>query len=239
MSEPHDKEKTTRQQKADERTTRNRKHLLIAVGAIALVGVAIIAVFILPNPGIVMKGDNVSMYYTLMYENGTVISTHTNGTPLELTVGDADIIPGFSNAIVGMKLNEKKTVIIPYDQAYGSYRSDLVRVVNRTGPIANTTFTVGKYYTIHRKTDNAISIVRILNVTASTVTWDENNPLAGQNLTFSVQIVGLNNGAGGSTENTLLPSITPAITVPVTMGNTTKNFAASVENYLHSQENKT
>jgi peptidylprolyl isomerase len=222
MSEPNNKEKKTKQEKEDERTTaRNRKYLMIAVGAIAFVAIVVTAVFILPKPVGAMEGDNVSMYYTLMYENGTIISTNMNGTPLAVIVGDTESIQGLSNAIVGMGLNQKKTVIIPYDQAYGPYRSDLVRVVNRTGPIANTTFTIGQFYTIHRKTDNATSMVRILNVTPSTVTWDENHPLAGQNLTFTVQIVSLNKGAGGNVVATT-STITPIITGPVTINNATK-----------------
>ncbi len=214
MSEPYNKEKKTKQEKEDERTgARNRKYLMIAVGVIALIAIAVTVAIILSNPVVAMKGDNVSVYYTLMYENGTVIDTNMNGTPQALTVGSTDIIPGFSNAIVGMGLNQKKTVIIPYDQAYGPYRSDLVRVVNRTGQIANMTFTVGQYLTIHRKTDNAISVIRILNVTPSTVTWDENSPLAGQNLTFTIQIVSLNKGIGGNGAGTTLPTIPTTITV--------------------------
>jgi len=169
-----------------------------------------------------MKGDNVSIYYTLMNENGTVISTNFNGTPVEVTVGDPESIKGLSDAIVGMRVNQKKTVIIPYDKAYGPYRSDLIRVVNRTGLIANTSFIEGNYFTIHRKTDNASSMVRILTITPSTVTWDENHPLAGQNLTFTVQVVSLNKGAGGNVTGTTVPTITPAITVPVIMDTTTK-----------------
>ena len=47
---------------------------------------------------------------------------------------------------MGMGVNQKKTVIIPYDQAYGPYRSDLIRVVNRTGLIANTNFIEGQLF---------------------------------------------------------------------------------------------
>ncbi len=240
MSEPSIKEKKTRQEKEEEMTgTRNRKYLMIAAGAIVLVAIAVTAVFILPNPVVAVKGDNVSMYFTMMYENGTVFSMNFNGTPMEVTVGDPENIKGLSNAIAGMGVNQKKTVIIPYDQAYGPYRSDLVRVVNRTGLIANTSFIEGQYFSIHRKTDNAMSMVRILNITPSTVTWDENHPLAGQNLTFTVQIVGLNKSAGGNVTGTTLPTVTPAITVPVTMDNATKNFSASVEQFVRSQENRT
>ncbi|MCJ7741256.1 MAG: FKBP-type peptidyl-prolyl cis-trans isomerase [Methanoregula sp.] len=222
MSKPDKKEKKTRQEKEDEMTgARNRNYIMIAAGVIVFVAIAVTALFTLFSPGVAMKGDNVSMYYTMMYENGTVISSNNNGTPLAVTVGDPESIQGLSSAIMGMGVNQKKTVIIPYDQAYGPYRSDLIRVVNRTGPIANTSFTEGQYFTIHRKTDNAMSRVRILNVTPSTVTWDENHPLAGQNLTFTVQIVSLNKGAGGNVTGTtsIITSIIPG---PVTINNTTK-----------------
>ena len=236
MSKPDKKEKKTRQEKEDEMTgARNRNYILIAAGVIVFVAIAVTALFTLFNPGVAMKGDNVSMYYTLMYENGTVISTNFNGTPLEITVGDPESIKGLSDAIVGMGVNQKKTVTIPYDQAYGPYRSDLVRVVNRTGLIANTSFIEGNYFTIHRKTDNAISMVRILNITPSTVTWDENHPLAGQNLTFTVQVVSLNKGAGAKVMGTNVSTITPAITVPVPMDNATKNFSASVDQFVRTQ----
>jgi len=240
MSEPSIKGKKTRKETEEEMAgARHRKYLLIAAGTIVLVAIAVTAVFILPNPVVAVKGDNVSMYFTLMYENGTVISTNMNRTPLAVTVGDPESIPGLSDAIVGMGVNQKKTVIIPYDQAYGPYRSDLIRVVNRTGLIANTSFIEGQYFTIHRKTDNALSMVRILNITPSAVTWDENHPLAGQNLTFTVQIVSVNKSAGGNVTGTSLPTVTPAITVPVTMDNATKNFSASVEQFVRSQENRT
>ena len=236
MSKPDKKEKKTRQEKEDEMTgARNRNYILIAAGVIVFVAIAVTALFTLFNPGVAMKGDNVSMYYTLMNENGTVISTNFNGTPLEITVGDPESIKGLSDAIVGMGVNQKKTVTISYDKAYGPYRSDLVRVVNRTGLIANTSFIEGNYFTIHRKTDNAISMVRILNITPSTVTWDENHPLAGQNLTFTVQVVSLNKGAGAKVMGTNVSTITPAITVPVPMDNATKNFSASVDQFVRTQ----
>jgi len=213
MSKPYKKEKKTKRAKEDENTNnRNRKYLMIAGGAIALVAIAVTAVLLF-NPVVAMNGDNVTVYYTLTFENGTVIDTNMNGTPLALTVGGNQIIPGFSNAIVGMRLNQKKTVTIPYDQAYGPYRNDLIRTVNRTGAVANTTFTVGQYYTIHSKTDNTVSTIKILNVTPSTVTWDENSPLAGQNLTFTIQIVSVNKGNGINAAATALPTI--PTTIPI------------------------
>jgi len=199
MSGPSKKKKKTQQEKDEGKTGGlNRKNLMIVGGVIALVALIVIVVFILPNPVVAAKGDNVSVYYTLMLEDGTIFDTNMNSTPLAFTVGSAGIIPGFSTAIVGMKVNQEKTVDILSDQAYGPYRSDRIHVVNRTGPLANQTFTVGEYYTLHSSVDNSNSMIRVLNVTPTTVTVDENSPLAGQNLTFTVQLVSLKKGAGGN-----------------------------------------
>jgi peptidylprolyl isomerase len=199
MSGPSKKKKKTQKEKDEGKTGGlNRKNLMIVGGVIALVALIVIVVFILPNPVVAAKGDNVSVYYTLMLEDGTLFDSNINGTPLAFTVGSTNIIQGFSTAIVGMKVNQEKTVDIPSDQAYGPYRSDRIRVVNRTGILANQTFTVGEYYTIHSSVDNTNSMIRVLNVTPTTVTVDENSPLAGQNLTFMVQLVSLKKGAGGN-----------------------------------------
>jgi len=199
MSGPSKKKKKTQHEKDEGKTGGlNRKNLMIVGGVIALVALIVIVVFILPNPVVAAKGDNVSVYYILMLEDGTIFDSNINGTPLAFTVGSAGIIPGFSNAIAGMKVNQEKTVDIPYDQAYGPYRSDRIRVVNRTGILANQTFTAGEYYTLHSSVDNSNSMIRVLNVTPTTVTVDENSPLAGQNLTFTVQLVSLKKGAGGN-----------------------------------------
>jgi peptidylprolyl isomerase len=203
MSGPSKKKKKTETEKDEGKTGGlTRKNQMIVGGAIALVVIFIIVVFILPNPVVAAQGDNVSVYYTLMLEDGTIFDSNINGTPLAFTIGSAGIIPGFSTAIVGMKVNQEKTIDIPSDQAYGPYRSDRIRVVNRTGILANQTFTVGEYYTLHSSADNTDSMIRVLNVTPTTVTVDANSPLAGQNLTFTVQLVSLKKGAGGNGAST-------------------------------------
>jgi peptidylprolyl isomerase len=126
-----------------------------------------------------------------MLENGTVFNSNVNGTPLTFILGNASVIEGFRDAVTGMMVNEEKTVTIPYDKAYGPYNSSLVRVVPRMGTLGNKTFIVGQTYTIRRTSDNALSVVKILNVTRDTVTWDENNLLAGQNLTYRIKLVSI------------------------------------------------
>jgi peptidylprolyl isomerase len=138
-----------------------------------------------------MTGDTVSVLYTGMLDDGSVFNSNMNSTPLSFTLGNSSVIDDFSDAVIGMAINEEKTVHIPYDKAYGPYNDSLVRVVPRMGSLENKTFTVGQYVTITRKTDNAVSVVKILNVTRDTITWDENNPLAGKNLTYVIKLTAI------------------------------------------------
>ena len=165
-----------------------RKNLFIGIGVAIIVIIAIVVSFILLVPERAGTGDTVSVYYTGMFENGTVFDSTMNATPVVFTIGNSSIIPGFEDAVRGMSEGEEKTVTIPYTRAYGAYNSSLIQTVNRTGPLAKTNFSVGLSYYIHDKTTNAYSRIKVLNVTNTTVTWDANNPLAGKNLTFTIKL---------------------------------------------------
>jgi peptidylprolyl isomerase len=139
-----------------------------------------------------IKGDTVSVYYTGTFENGTVFESNMNETmPVVFTLGNSSVIEGFEEAVTGMSLNQQKTVNIPAEKAYGVYNLSRIRTVTRTGPIANTSFVEGQTYYIHDRTTNAVSFVKVLNVTPITVTWDENDPLADLNFTFTIKLVNI------------------------------------------------
>jgi peptidylprolyl isomerase len=185
-------EKKNKHERMEEKTgAKTRKTLMVAIGIIVVVVLVSILAFYQFNPRLVAPGDNVSVYYTGMLDNGTIFDTNVHSTPLVVTVGSSNIIPGFSNALVGMKVNQIKTVTIPFDQAYGPYQPELVHIVNRTGELANTSFTAGQYYTIRDRMNGAVSTIKIINVSQTTIAWDENSPLAGQNLTFTLQVTGI------------------------------------------------
>jgi peptidylprolyl isomerase len=142
------------------------------------------------NPEGARVGDRVAVYYTGALTNGTVFDSNTNATtPVEFILGNSSVIQGLNEAIEGMAVNEQKTVTIPPEKAYGAYNTSLIRTVNRTGPLANTTFSIGRYYTIHDKTTTGVSIVKILNITPTTITWDANDPLAGMDVVFTIRLV--------------------------------------------------
>jgi peptidylprolyl isomerase len=187
-----------------------KKNLILAVGVILFIAVVAVAAYIVLVPGTggllgsrpattgtgtgapVVTGDSVSVYYTGMYANGTVFDSNINKALLSFTVGSHQVIPGFENALVGMKAGQTRTVTIPADKAYGPYHPEYVVVINRTGTLATMNLTIGDKLTSRDPSTGAVSEATILAVTPDTLTIDENSPLAGKPLTFTIQLVSVN-----------------------------------------------
>jgi len=86
-------------------------------------------------------GDTVKVDYTGTLTDGTVFDSSIGKTPLEFTVGAGQMIKGFDNAVLGMKVGQNKTVVLPPEDAYGTHRDDLVVAVDKSqmGDAANAT----------------------------------------------------------------------------------------------------
>jgi peptidylprolyl isomerase len=169
---------------------RKKQYIRYAIAAAAIIVVLSLVVFYLFNPSVAKNGDTVMVYYTGSFENGTVFDSNVDGDPLIFQIGNGSVIAGFEEAVIGMSVNSTKTVHIPVDKAYGPRRDSLIHVVNRSNLPKDIEPVVGKVYTITRNSDGAVSRIRVTNVTADTVTIDENHLLAGQNLTFTIQLAG-------------------------------------------------
>ena len=173
----------------------DRKKMQVRYGILAGVGIIIVAtllLFLFFNPVVAKTGDTVNVYYTGTLDDGTLFDSNENASPLEFTLGEGTVIPGFEEAVMGMAINESKTVRIPSERAYGSYNSSRIHIVNRSAFPVNMTPVAGQYYNIRSTIDGSVSTVKVINVTASTITLDGNHALAGQNLTFSIRLVGIN-----------------------------------------------
>lgn len=134
------------------------------------------------------SGDTVKVHYTGKLDDGTVFDTSTNSAPLEFTIGSGSIIPGFEKAVIGMAPGESKTEQIPSENAYGPYLEDMVLTVDRQQIPAEIQPEVGQQLQLQHPSGNIIPVV-ITDIASETVTLDANHPLAGENLTFDIQLV--------------------------------------------------
>lgn len=135
-----------------------------------------------PADDIVDDGDLVAVHYTGTLDDGTEFDSSRDREPLEFIVGSGQVIPGFDDAVRGLKVGDSTTVRIPPDQAYGE--PDPAAIVELPIDDVPEEFRVEGMQVM---VGNGIPAT-VIEVTADTVTIDANHPLAGQALTFEIEI---------------------------------------------------
>jgi peptidylprolyl isomerase len=135
----------------------------------------------------VEQGDLVRVHYTGRLEDDSVFDTSNGREPLEFEAGSGDVIPGFEEGIMGMRVGETKRIVIPPDEAYGPWRPDLVASVDRA-MAGEQDVAPGMSVQVKTPEDELMEGV-ITEVNDESLTLDFNHPLAGKVLTFEVTVV--------------------------------------------------
>lgn len=136
------------------------------------------------------EGDTVQVHYTGTLEDGTVFDSSVGREPLQFTLGAGQMIPGFEQGVLGMKLGESKRVTIPPEQAYGPYYEDRVWVIDRAQLPPGLEPAVGQRLQM-ASAQGQIIVVTVAAVSAANITVDANHHLAGKTLIFEIQLVAI------------------------------------------------
>ncbi|MGX1498853.1 FKBP-type peptidyl-prolyl cis-trans isomerase 2 [Labrenzia sp. MBR-25] len=137
------------------------------------------------------SGDTVRLHYKGTLDDGSVFDSSEGRDPLEFTVGSGQIIPGLDQAIPGMKVGDEKTVRIEADNAYGAHNPGARQAVPKTNIPANIPLEVGLQ--LQAQTENGqMMTVTVVEISENEVVLDANHPLAGQALTFEIQLTAIN-----------------------------------------------
>jgi FKBP-type peptidyl-prolyl cis-trans isomerase SlyD len=133
-----------------------------------------------------MNNQVISFNYVLTTNGGQVIDASAKGRPLIFLSGSGQIIPGLETILLDMKPLDKKTVTIAAAQAYGVYNERLIYKVDRSKLPAGE-LKVGDIF--EAGSDGHFSPVTVNAIKGDEITLDGNHPLAGEDLTFAVEIV--------------------------------------------------
>ena len=79
----------------------------------------------------VKENNTVKVNYTGKLSDGQIFYTSEGREPLEFTLGQGQLIPGFEKGVIDMKLNEKKTITIAKEEAYGDVNPALIQEVSK------------------------------------------------------------------------------------------------------------
>ncbi len=133
-------------------------------------------------------GDTVRVHYTGTHDDGTAFDTSSGREPLEFTIGSGQVIPGFDSAVDGMSPGDSETVKIPAEQAYGPHREEMMLEADRAQVPAELDPQVGERLEIKQQDGQSIPVT-VTAITETLITLDGNHPLAGQALTFEIELV--------------------------------------------------
>ena len=138
----------------------------------------------------VENGLFVSVEYTGTLDNGEEFDSSKGRLPLEVQIGAGNVIPGFESALMGMAVNETKTFTLPPEEAYGDHDKSRVYDFPKSDIPQGMEPEVGQILALTTKDGQQIP-ARVDRIEDETVVFDLNHPLAGQALTFSIEVVGI------------------------------------------------
>ena len=151
------------------------------------------------------KGDKVRINFTGKLEDGSIIETTLELQdcctdddcgddcaceygPMELTIGEEEFFPMVEEALIGMAPGETKTVTIPAAEAFGEYDAEAVFTVERHLLPEDMNPAVGDDLILTGEDDEELEVT-VVEVADNAVTFDANHPLAGEDLTYEVELV--------------------------------------------------
>jgi peptidylprolyl isomerase len=135
------------------------------------------------STGPVVDGQTVAVHYTGTLDDGEQFDSSEGREPLTFTVGSGQVIAGFDDAVRGLSVGDSVTVRLEPADAYGEVDPELVIEF----PIEEVPeeFQVEGIQVLLGGSTPAT----VIEVTEDTVTVDANHELAGQALTFEIELV--------------------------------------------------
>jgi FKBP-type peptidyl-prolyl cis-trans isomerase 2 len=134
---------------------------------------------------VAQDGDSVEVHYTGTLDDGTEFDSSRDRGPLAFVVGSGQVIPGFDEAVRGLAAGESRTVRIEPADAYGEVDPERVREFPRSD--APDDIAVGGQVQFANG-----GVGTVLEITDEVVRIDANHPLAGEALTFEIELVSIN-----------------------------------------------
>jgi len=136
----------------------------------------------------VKENNTIKVNYTGKLPDGQIFDSSEGKEPLEFTLGEGQLIPGFEKGVIDMKINEKKTITVAKEEAYGEIHKHLIQEVKRTELPKDLEPEVGMGL-VSKTPDGQEMNLRVVEVKEESIVIDGNHPLAGHDLIFDLEVV--------------------------------------------------
>jgi len=136
------------------------------------------------QPEKVKAGDKIAVEYKGTLADGTEFDSSIGRRPLEFVAGSGQMIKGFDSAVIGMALNEEKTVTLAPKDAYGEADPEKVVEIAKENIEGAESLQVGMTVTSSQGINGVVKEIK-----QGSIVIDFNHPLAGKALTFWIKMV--------------------------------------------------
>ena len=141
---------------------------------------------------VIKENSVVVLHFDLILEDGSAAdSTKVNNKPAKLQIGDGSLTASFEDCLYGLKSGDKKSFKLAANDAFGMPNPDNIHHMDRSKFSADAPAEVGMILAFTQQ-DGAELPGIVREVTGDSVTIDFNHPLAGQVITFAVEIISVN-----------------------------------------------
>lgn len=134
------------------------------------------------------QGDTVQVHYTGRLKDGTVFDSSLEREPIEFTIGENQVIKGFEKAVEGLSVGEKTAAEVPPQDGYGERSTELVMNLQRDSFPDGSSPAVGQRFEMTTKEGYKVP-VKVTQASSDTIQVDANHPLAGESLSFDLELV--------------------------------------------------
>ncbi|HEV3252241.1 MAG TPA: peptidylprolyl isomerase [Puia sp.] len=137
---------------------------------------------------LVKAGDTVKVHYNGRLTDGTVFDSSEGREPFQFEVGKGEVIKGFDEGVLGMKVGDKKTVQIPVEDAYGPEDPKMIMDFPIDRFPKDMKPEVGMQLNMTNSSGDNFPVI-IAELKGDTVILDANHPLAGEDLVFELELI--------------------------------------------------
>ncbi len=138
----------------------------------------------------VKRGDIVIVNFIGKLEDGTIFDSSDKEMPLKFKVGNNEVIEGIDEAIIGMKINQEKTIHLNPDKAYGPIEKEFIITVPKDKLPKKLDLKIGSHLQIPGEEGSTLN-VRVTKISNEVIELNGNHPLAGKNLIFDIKLIGI------------------------------------------------
>jgi FKBP-type peptidyl-prolyl cis-trans isomerase SlpA len=138
-----------------------------------------------------IKPDSlVTLHYRLATGDDVALVSTFDGTPATLQLGNGELVPTLESCLEGLAVGEHQTFLLEPEQAFGPHSPELVQRLARADLPADGNIEVSSMIEFSGPEGLHITgMVRELDADSALI--DFNHPLAGRDVRFEVEIVGI------------------------------------------------